>query len=181
MGISISDFKGNVADLARPNRFMVSFRGNALAMGNFDPSLQYLAMSTELPGRDIGDITLNWQGMQIKLAGDPTVADISLKFHNDSEFKIRNFFEEWANNFANMGTNERLAHTEYKAEVVMEQLDRRGDVIATYILDGAYPKTVSPIALDMGTTDSTEEFTVSFRYDQFYREDAAGAGFNARP
>jgi hypothetical protein len=180
MGISIMDFKGNVADVARPNRFLVSFRGTAVA--GFDPKMQYLVKGTSIPGRDIGDITVNWQGMQIKLAGDPTFADIDMTFINDLEFSLRNLFEEWADNIALMSTNERTTHADYKAEVVIQQIGRTMDeVLATYVLEGAYPKNVAAIALAMDTNDTVEEFTVSFRYDQFYREDTKGAEILPKP
>ena len=182
-GITISEFKGAVADLARPNRFLATIDGAAISDLGFTDNMQYLVMSTTLPGRTIGDIDINWQGMKIKLAGDPTFDDITLKFHVDYGFKVRDVFEAWLEKIAKMSTNERSAHAGangglessdgYKAKVILSQLGRNGEVIAEYVLEGAYPKSVAAINLDMGT-EGVEDFDVSFRYDYFSRNDNSG-------
>lgn len=183
-GITISEFKGAVADLARPNRFLATIDGAAIGDLGFTDNMQYLVMSTSLPGREIGDIDINWQGMKIKLAGDPTFSDITLKFRVDYGFNVRNVFESWLEKIAKMNSNERTAHSGangglessdgYKAKVNLMQLGRTGEEIAKYVLEGAYPKSISAITLDMTTENSTEEFEVVFRYDYFYRDDASG-------
>ncbi len=183
-GITISEFKGAVSDLARPNRFLASIDGAAVSDLGFEDNMQYLVISTSLPGREIGDIDVNWQGMKIKLAGDPTFSDITLKFHNDYGFKVRNVFETWVEKIATMSTNIRTAHAGstgglesadgYKAKLVLSQLGRSGEQIAQYVLDGAYPKSITPISLDMTAENGIEEFEVTFRYDYFFRNDDSG-------
>lgn len=161
--IKLTDFKAAVQDAARPNRFLVTMSGP------WTDQMSYLVKTASLPNRTIGNIELNWQGMKAKIAGDPTFDDISFTFLNDYDWNAKNFIETWMEDIAQMSTNNRTSHASYKADVVMQQLGRTGEVIATYILVGAYPISMDTIELSQDSTDTAEEFTVSFSYDYFYR------------
>lgn len=159
--ITLDEFKSQIADVARPNRFLVTIQGA-------DAKVQFLVKAAALPGRDLGDIDISWQGMKVKLAGDPSFNDLELTIINDYNFTARAFLEEWVNKIANMQSNERKNHSEYKSTVQMDQLGRtESEILRTYIIDGAYPKSLSNISLSMDTENTAEEFTVSFRYDNF--------------
>lgn len=174
-GIKLSEFKSNVKDVARPNRFLVSFAGNGAAIsGGWSETKTYLVKSSQLPSREIGMLELNWQGMKTKLAGDPTFSDISFTVLNDVDFEARNFFETWTENIANMSSNERTEHADYKGEVYLTQLGKTGEKIAEYVLLGAFPVTVDAIDLSMDSVDTAEEFNVTMTYDYFKRNDASG-------
>lgn len=159
--ITLDEFKSNIADVARPNRFLVEIPGA-------DAKVQFLVKASALPGRDLGDIDINWQGMKVKFAGDPSFADLELTIINDYDFTARKYLEAWIDKIANMSSNERQNHSEYKSELTLKQLGRtESDILATYKLMGAYPKSISNISLSMDTENSSEEFTVSWRYDNF--------------
>lgn len=161
--IKLSDFKAAVQDAARPNRFLVTMSG---PWGEQHP---YLVKTTSLPNRTIGNIELNWQGMKAKIAGDPTFEDISMTFINDYDWNIKNFLEEWIEQIAKMSTNERTAHATYKGDITLQQLGRTGEVLASYVLVGAFPISMDSIELSQDSMDTVEEVTVSFSYDYFYR------------
>lgn len=159
--ITLDDFKSQIADVARPNRFLVEIPGA-------DQKIQFLVKAAALPGRDLGDIDISWQGMKVKLAGDPSFSDLELTIINDYEFTARTYLEEWIDKIANMSSNERNNHSNYKSELTLRQLGRsESDILAVYTIQGAYPKSISNISLSMDTENSAEEFTVSWRYDNF--------------
>lgn len=178
--LSLNQFRNNVSDLARPNRFWVSIgdpNNDILAYGNnnnaklspWQQKHEFLAKSASLPGRSIGNIEVNWQGMKYNIAGDPTFTDISLTFHNNYEWDIRQFFENWLEVIAQMNTNDRSEPNRYKSDVIqLKQLGRtNNDIIKTYKLIGAYPTDLAAIDLSHDSTDQTEDITITLKYDMF--------------
>lgn len=165
MGITLNDFKNNLKDAARPNRFLLSF--TSPFGGASGEEISYLVKSSQIPGRNLGEIILNWQGMQAKIAGDPTWDDLTVTFINDYDFKARKTIEQWMERIANSLTNERGEPGEYQTDIYLKQLGRKGEVIAEYVLRHAYPKTLNQIDLSMDNTDQIEEFDVTFGYEFF--------------
>lgn len=178
--LSLSQFRANVTDVARPNRFWVSIgdpsndiatfgANNDASLSTWEAKHEFLAKSGSLPGRTIGNIELNWQGMKYNIAGDPTFDDITLVFNNSYEFDLRKFFEDWIEVMAKMSTNERSEPGAYKSDVIqLQQLGRtQADILATYKLIGAYPTSLSTIDLSMESNDQVEEITCVFKYDYF--------------
>lgn len=180
--ISLAQFRNNVADVARPNRFWVTIgdvggasiaesigTNNAVTPKSWDGKYEFMAKTTSLPGRTMGNIDLNWQGMKYNIAGDPSFDDITMTFLNHYAWDLRLFFETWIEKIAQMHTNERSAPKLYKSDkITMNQLGRTAkDLLATYTLVGAYPTVITPLDLTMETPDSTEEISVTFKYDYF--------------
>jgi len=180
MDMSLKRFKSTVSDVARPNRFWVSVGNpsNAIVTAGADNSAglldwqenhEFLAKSASLPGRTMGNIEVNWQGMKYNIAGDPTFSDITLTFINNYEFDLRAFFEAWLEVIAQMDTNERSQPGSYKSDVIeLRQLGRTStDVLATYRLIGAYPTDIAAIDLSQDSNDSMEEVSVTIKFDYF--------------
>jgi hypothetical protein len=178
--LSLKKFKSNVTDVARPNRFWVALGdpANAIITSGADNNAslspwkeyhEFLAKSASLPGRTIGNIEINWQGMKYNIAGDPTFDDITLTFINNYEWDLRSFFENWLEVMAQMDSNERSQPGAYKSDVIqLQQLGRTSsDVLATYRLIGAYPVTIAAIDLSQDSNDSMEEISVTLKYDYF--------------
>jgi hypothetical protein len=53
--------------------------------------------------------------------------------------------------------------TEYQADLVVEQLDKNGDILKKYDIRGAFPTNISAIEVSYDTFDTIEEFTVEFQ------------------
>jgi len=180
MDISLKKFKSQVSDVARPNRFWVSVgdpansiivagADNNASLSRWKENHEFLAKSASLPGRTVGNIEINWQGMKYNIAGDPTFNDMTLTFINNYEFDLRQFFENWMEVVAQMDTNERSQPGSYKSDIIeLKQLGRTSsDVLAVYRLIGAYPTDIAAIDLAQDQGDTTEEISVTFKYDYF--------------
>lgn len=165
MGITLNEFKSKVQDAARPNRFLLLF--SSPKGGADSETLSYLTKGAQIPGRTIGDIELNWQGMKAKIAGDPTFDDFTVTMIGDYDFKARNTLEDWLKFIADQLTNERSHQGEYKVDANVQQLGRKGEVLAEWKLIGFYPKTMDQIDLSMENNDQAAEFGVTFAYDYY--------------
>lgn len=178
-GITFNDFRSNVREVARPNRFLLTIPTppTGITGFNFDDQMVYHVRSASLPPRALGDITnLLWFGLNTKLAGDPTYDDYAISFLNNVDWKVKNLFEKWVDGIASPVTNERLSHGDYKAVLKLEQIGRTNEVIATYYIHGAYPKSLDAVELAQETVDAIEDFTVNFSIDYWTSDITPGAG-----
>ena len=179
IGIKLDDFRANVKELARPNRFLLSIPSPPIGIAgfNFDESMQYHVRSSSQPGRTLGDVTnLYWQGMNYKIAGDPTYDDINIIFLNNVNYNVKELFERWMDGIANSVNNVRLSHNDYKAILKIDQLGKQQNVIATYYIHGAWPKSLEPIEMAQETVDAVEEFTITFSIDSWSNNLSPGDG-----
>lgn len=170
VGITFSDYASNVKELARPNRFIFSIAkpANAIAGGEFTDKMKYHVGSAGIPTRTLGDVsTLFWFGQNFKLAGDPTYDDYTVKFYNDDKWIMRKYIENWVDLISETVSNKRRSHADYKAILRIDQIGKgdQSDILATYFMHGAIPKTFAAIALDTTTNDGLEEFDVTFAID----------------
>ena len=180
VGITLDDYRAQVKEVARPNRFFLSIPGKPKGINpfNFSEEMQYHVKSAALPGRTLGDITnLYWQGMNNKIAGDPTFDDMPIIFINNVNFNLKLLMEQWMSGIVDPITNTRLSHDDYKGIIRLDQLGKgAGNIIATYFLHGCYPKSLEPVELNQETIDQIEEFTVTFSLDYWSSSDTPGAG-----
>ncbi len=167
MGIALNDFKAKVGDVARPNRFLFSFASPV--SGADAETMSYLCKGAQLPSKTIGEIILNWQGMQNKIAGDPTFEDITLTFINDYKQAGRKTIEDWMKYIADQASNDREAQGNYKVDATVQLLGRKGDVIAAFKMFGVWPKQLDAVDLNSETTDAMSEFGCSFGMDYWER------------
>ena len=167
---NISDFKAKLAGGgARANQFKVTmpFPGFA-SVGGETENMSFLCSATQLPSSELGELTVNFRGRPIKIAGDRTIASWSVTCYNDTNFKLRDAFERWQNGINNMTDNEGLTNpADYQVDAFVDHLDRNGNTIKPYTLRGLFPTDIGAIALDYDTTDAIETFDVTFEYQYF--------------
>ena len=94
----IDDFRANIiGGGARPNQFKVEINtppGIATGMDNRRTS--FLCKATTLPSSTMGEITMDFRGRQIFVAGDRASPDPwTTTFLNDTDFMIKNAIEKW--------------------------------------------------------------------------------------
>ena len=54
--------------------------------------------------------------------------------------------------------------SDYQADLIVEQLDKDGNVTKKYDIRGAFPVNISQIDLSYDSGDAIEEFTVELQY-----------------
>jgi hypothetical protein len=176
MTFDITKFQGALTGGgARGNLFQVKITNPAaLEIGD---KASFMVKAAEIPAATIGEATVNYFGRAIKYAGNRTFTDWNVTIINDEDFLVRDGMERWSNAINGLRSNLRnggLARAaQYKTNATVTQYSKTGLPIRTYSFVGLWPKEVSNIALDWGTNDTIEEFTVSFSYD--YWEGLASA------
>jgi len=159
----VSKLKGGGA---RNNQFKVTlpFPGYA-AVGGETEAMAFLCTATNLPSSEIGELTVNFRGRPIYMAGDRTFQTWTTTIINDTDFAIKNAIERWSNGINNHSDNEGLVNpTDYQVDAFVDQLDRNGNNIKSYTLRGCFPTSIGAIDLSYAPTDTIQTFGVTFRF-----------------
>ena len=167
---NINEFKSRLSGGgARANQFKVTMTWPGYAsVGGETSDMSYLCTATALPGQNLGTVSVPFRGRVLNLAGDRTFNPWSVTVVNDTDFKIYRAFERWFNGMNNMTDNEGLTNpANYQVDVTVQQLDRNGATLKTYILRGAFPTALDDIALSASDNDSVETFNCSLTYQYF--------------
>ena len=185
---NISDFKSKlIGGGARPNLFEVELTTLPDGVTGWDAdSFQFLCKAAALPAQNIASIDVPFRGRIFKVAGDRTIDTWTVTVINDEDFLLRNAFENWTQQIADLTTN--LGATDpsaYMTNAKVFQLGR-GSTKASTSSDGnenvvlkeyefidIFPTSVSAIDLSYDTGDTIEEYTVEFQVQSL---NLAGAG-----
>ena len=154
--MNINEFKAKLpGGGARPNLFKVQI----YLPGAED--LAFLCKAASLPASTLGTIELPYMGRKIKIPGDRTFEEWNITVLNDTDFKIRNAFEEWSNtiNQHNGNIGEDIY---YDGEVF--QLNKFGESVKKYHFVDMWPSNIASIELSHETNDTVEEFNVTLQY-----------------
>ena len=174
---TIDEFKANlIGGGARANQFRVTFTTpGAIATGLDIAKASFLIKAAALPGQSIPEIEVPFRGRIMHIAGDRTFEPWTTTVINDTDFMVRNAIERWMNAINDLVTNTGLSNvSDYQADLTVEQLDRDGTTIKSYIFRNAYPLTLADIELSYETVNALEEFEVTWRYQHF---EASGVNF----
>ena len=195
---NVSSFLQTIGQGVKPNMFLVDVKfPDSLSKQGEDLNLtNILCKSAALPGSNLGVIEVPFRGRTVKIAGDRTFDTWSATFFNDKDFKLRSFFEYWANqinthegNTAPLFIPNSTGTEGYMAELYVTQLEKdntaSGSALRTYKLHHCFPTNVSQIDLAYDSNDQIEEFTVEWQYSYFTAsngtaESAAGSAASAR-
>ncbi len=188
---TISQFKSAlVGGGARPNLFEVELTTfpTAAANADWDPNnFRFMCKAAQLPASTIANIDVPFRGRIFKVAGDRTVDTWTVTVINDENFAVRNAFEEWMEGIAKLDNN--LGATDpsaYMANATVYQLGRgstsssqdnggeSNSVLKEYVFEDIFPTEVSSIDLSYDSSDTIEEFTVTFQVQTFSVRGAGG-------
>ncbi len=162
--LGVDDFKSKLTGGgARANLFKATV--NFPSYVNPDMELtSFLCKGVQVPASTIAPIAIPFRGRQLQMAGDRTFEPLSLTIINDVDFQVRNAFESWANGINNFATNTGLANmNDYICDVVVEQLNKAGEVTKRYDFRGCWPSSISTIDLNYDSENTIEEFTVELQ------------------
>ena len=149
---------------ARPNLFQVTMNFPALVIKENFQSFTYMCKMASLPGSTIAPIEVPFRGRKLQIAGDRTFDPWSITVINDTDFAVRNAYEDWMNMINEHKRNTGLTDpTSYMADMIVEQLDKDGSVLKKYDIRGTFPTTLGPIELDYGSENVIEEFEVELQ------------------
>ena len=187
---NIDTFKTRLAGGgARPNLFEVALAFpsgvtavNATGGTGLGPSEEsrFMVKAAELPASNIGDIPVNFRGRILHVAGDRTFDPWTVTVINNTDWSLRGTFENWSNYinervYDTGVTNPRSYHSTAEVLQLSRNTAKEGTanptgganigVAAKYKFYGIWPSQVSSIALDYGSTDTIEEFQVTFQVE----------------
>ena len=156
---------------ARPNLFQVTMNfpagitGRASRLtGAGQTKASYMCKMASLPGSTIAPIEVPFRGRKLQIAGDRTFDPWSITVINDTDFGVRNKYEEWMNEINEHKRNTGLTDpSSYMADMIVDQLDKDGTVLKSYDIRGTFPTTLGPIELDYGSENVIEEFEVELQ------------------
>ncbi len=153
-----------------------SDRGNPRPSGpELTEKSTFMVKAATMPGSQIGMIEVPFRGRRLKVSGDRTFNDWQTTIFNDSDYRLRDALEKWAeiiqyHNFAlghnqlTDGVTEPLAgETQgYMGSGFVRQLDRQGRQLKIYKLAGIWPVTIDEIQLGFDQFDTIEEYGVTW-------------------
>lgn len=182
---TITDFKSKlVGGGARPNLFecVINFPDFITSNTTRDEDLRFMVKAASLPASNINVIDVPFRGRNLKVAGDRTFDPWTITVINDTNFTIRNAFEQWMN-FMNRHDDNAgvITPASYQREMEVFQLGRgevnnggatggtlpattaNVPVLKKYKFYGCFPTSISAIDLSYESADSIEEFTVDLQ------------------
>ena len=162
--LGVDDFKSKlVGGGARSNMFKVTCNFPSYAQGDVELS-SFMIKGAQFPSSVVAPVPVLFRGRQLQLAGDRTFEPVSLTVINDTGFEVRNSFERWMNGINEHNNNSGLSNpTDYMADMIIEQLNKQGEVTKTYDLRGVFPTNLSTIELSYDNESQIEEFTVEMQ------------------
>ena len=169
--LGVDDFKSKLTGGgARSNLFKAKVNFPGYAGGDVELT-SFLIKAAQLPSSVIAPITIPFRGRQLQIAGDRTFEPWTITIINDVDMNVRNAFERWMNGINQHNNNTGLSNpTDYQADMIVEQLNKAGEVTKRYDFRGTFPTNVSSIELSYDTENTIEEFTVELQV-QYWESD----------
>lgn len=192
---SLETFRDAIGAGSRPNLFLVKVTPPSVPGVNLQ-GFEYVCRAASLPGSTMGLIEIPMNGgRRLKIAGDRTFPEWTTTVLNDENFLIRSQFELWQNNIVK--TNYNLSTVGDRRIGIGEPIDATGarndtsgltnGIVEVYQLDSSgqsvrkaekkllncWPSDISTIDLSYDTTDTVEEFTVTWTYDYWVNQSNA--------
>lgn len=162
--LGVDDFKAKLSGGgARSNLFKATINFPSYAGGDVELT-SFMCKSAQLPGSSITPITVPFRGRQLQIAGDRTFEPWTISVINDNNFSTRNAFERWMNGINQHATNTGFSNpVDYQADMVVEQLNKDGEVVKRYDFRGTFPSAVGAIEVSYDNENVIEEFGVEFQ------------------
>ena len=181
MAFNIDTFRTNALNGsgARANLFDVTIAGAGVA--KLTPSeFNFACKGANIPSMAVATIDVPYFGRTIKVPGNKTFDNWTVTIINDEEFLIRNAMEKWVaamgtheGNIATIGNTFGAAGGTLFGQATVQHYSKGGAALgqAKYNFINIFPVSIGEIALDWGTNDTIEEFTVEFAYDYWTHTD----------
>ena len=169
--LGVDDFKAKLTGGgARPNLFKATLGFPGFVTADVE-NASFMVKAASLPSSVINPIMVPFRGRQLQIAGDRTFEPWTITVINDTNFDVRNSFEEWMNGINQHNANTGMTNpSDYMADMIISQLDKDGTDVKTYNIRGCFPTNLGPIELSYDTENTIEEFTVELQV-QYWESD----------
>ena len=167
----VNTFSSRIAKkgLASPNKFEVVFTNIPGARNSGDDEMQLNLMCDQvsLAGRDVQAILDLQYGVRRQVVYNaPAYTPLSLSFLCSDKMDEKRILDEWNNRCVSVGGGFNVAYyNDYIGELDVYVLDRSGKE-RTYHMHyhEVYPKTVTAVEMNHGTTNATMRVTAEIQY-----------------
>ena len=149
--------------------------------GNDLRDIEFFASSSQLPGKTIEPVEVQYYGTTFRLPGVQQFdGNISMSLKCDSEMKLRTSIETWMNKYSDLhhsgGGNKKMPNYYMYIDLLDHDLD---NILATYKVMGIFPSELGAIELSHEDTGvSVFDLSVSYQY-WFLDKIGAAAEFRA--
>lgn len=171
MSFTVTDFIKEAQSGARPSLFAVYIQWpQGVPTLGANARAPFLVKATNIPGMTLGKIEVPFMGRKINIAGERTFDDWGTTVINDAQYLVRSRLEAWNDAINGVRSNRPSLFTTalgYRTSASIVQLDQSGVPVRTYKMENIWPMTIAPIDLSWETTDSIEEYEVTWSYDYF--------------
>lgn len=152
---------------ARPTLFQVELVTPFASQSGATAKFSFACRASQVPPSSIESINVPYFGRKVKVAGDRTFPDWSVTIMNDEDFLVRNMFEQWSNYInSHVGNLKTLVGNTYKSnDALVTQFSKDGDAIKSYRFASIWPNEVGAMELDWDSTNTIQNFPVTFSYD----------------
>ena len=165
----VSDFTSRISKkgLASPNKFEVVFTNIPGADANDRTQLNLMCDQVSLAGRDVQAVLDLQYGIRRQVVYNaPAYTPLSLSFLCTDKMDEKRILDEWNNKCVSVSGGFNVAYyNDYIGELDIYVLDRSGKD-RTYHMHyhEIYPKTVTAVELNHGTTNATLRVTAEIQY-----------------
>ena len=194
---TIDDFKSIVSQkggVSRSNRFRVLFTPPKGSLFNIDPeaiigsligggtgnfdaknlindprAVSFLCNGASLPGAQIQTLDYQAQKQSVKVANTYIHEEVTLKFILTNDYYMKKLFDNWLGQVIDFENHQVGYKDEYSCDVVIQQLNSKGNVVYGVKLLKAYPTTVTSVEFD-SSSDAFGELSVTLSYDRYQPE-----------
>jgi len=166
--MKIEQFKSSFGRVARPTLFQVQLQFPGASVES-----TFFCKGASIPTRTIGEIEIPFMGRKTFQPGDATYEPWTITIFNDVNFTVRRELENWHEIMNEAKNNRGVSNlSEYERDLSVFHLDDQENILKQYIFKSAWPtNSGDEIALDWGSADTAEEYSVQFRYDYWTTPD----------
>jgi len=100
----------------------------------FNSHMFYLCRAAQLPGVDLDNVKVHFQGREVNIPGSKRYAPVTLRFLNDPQFSVRKRMETWVQRINNTDLNVRAQATDGllgTVTVTQYSAEQQGGLIAS--------------------------------------------------
>jgi len=165
---SLSNFKDEMKDIARPYHYRVEFQGGSFA--NLSGKEIVHIRTSVVPGITTNEVPLGFYGETFKMAGTHTFNNINVEFLIDAEYSIAKELYKSLSNVASVtkdGEGLWKAPADYQGDMKLIYLNTSKAPAHDITLKMAYVSSVADVALGQETKDTPLLFSATITYSYF--------------